>query len=382
MNFPLKNNSRSSSWTATSLFVVVFACALATTITTVSGFTLPSTASSSRHHQHHQLHAASSDNNDNNEDNSSSSSSSSSDTFLNTRRDTLKQTATATAAAILTVSATSAAVLAPQSAFAAAPAAAAPATTASSKQEILSKLAGIPTFALVNENGIPFVIFDRSTATGTGYFFLTKEIALQALDSARRNDSSKGAEQIWDKAQIKVVPLSIALQLSLTKRRRTTVNEEDGVRNIQVDTIHLIIPGDDGNKDAQRLDTSRNNNPKKWETKGRVPLFNIKDPVDGHQYYSFETNDLINEYKKRNTNDLSLINIPPIEVRELVADTFRKAAIAGDWNKLEDFVNSIHPIPESSKNAIELLQMEIKSSKTGNITPYNFDQAYLVSAGK
>ena len=380
MNFPLKNNSRSSSWTATSLFVVVFACALATTITTVSGFTLPSTASSSRHHQHHQLHAASSDNNDNNEDNSSSSSSS--DTFLNTRRDTLKQTATATAAAILTVSATSAAVLAPQSAFAAAPAAAAPATTASSKQEILSKLAGIPTFALVNENGIPFVIFDRSTATGTGYFFLTKEIALQALDSARRNDSSKGAEQIWDKAQIKVVPLSIALQLSLTKRRRTTVNEEDGVRNIQVDTIHLIIPGDDGNKDAQRLDTSRNNNPKKWETKGRVPLFNIKDPVDGHQYYSFETNDLINEYKKRNTNDLSLINIPPIEVRELVADTFRKAAIAGDWNKLEDFVNSIHPIPESSKNAIELLQMEIKSSKTGNITPYNFDQAYLVSAGK
>ena len=377
MNFPLKNNYRSSSWTATSLFVVVFACALATTITTVSGFTLPSTASSSRHHQHHQLHAASSDNNDNN-----SSSSSSSDTFLNTRRDTLKQTATATAAAILTVSATSAAVLAPQSAFAAAPAAAAPATTASSKQEILSKLAGIPTFALVNENGIPFVIFDRSTATGTGYFFLTKEIALQALDSARRNDSSKGAEQIWDKAQIKVVPLSIALQLSLTKRRRTTVNEEDGVRNIQVDTIHLIIPGDDGNKDAQRLDTSRNNNPKKWETKGRVPLFNIKDPVDGHQYYSFETNDLINEYKKRNTNDLSLINIPPIEVRELVADTFRKAAIAGDWNKLEDFVNSIHPIPESSKNAIELLQMEIKSSKTGNITPYNFDQAYLVSAGK
>ena len=377
MNFPLKNNSRSSSWTATSLFVVVFACALATTITNVSGFTSPSTTSSSRHHQHHQLHAASSDNN---EDNSSRSSSS--DTFLNTRRDTLKQTATATAAAILTVSATSAAVLAPQSAFAAAPAAAAPATTASSKQEILSKLAGIPTFALVNENGIPFVIFDRSTATGTGYFFLTKEIALQALDSARRNDSSKGAEQIWDKAQIKVVPLSIALQLSLTKRRRTTVNEEDGVRNIQVDTIHLIIPGDDGNKDAQRLDTSRNNNPKKWETKGRVPLFNIKDPVDGHQYYSFETNDLINEYKKRNTNDLSLINIPPIEVRELVADTFRKAAIAGDWNKLEDFVNSIHPIPESSKNAIELLQMEIKSSKTGNITPYNFDQAYLVSAGK
>ena len=382
MNFRLKNNCRSSSWTATSLFVVVvaFACALATTITTVSGFTSPSTTSSSRHHQY-QLHAASSDNYDNN-DNSSSSSSSSSDTFLNTRRDTLKQTATATAAAILAVSATSAAVLAPQSAFAAAPAAAAPATTASSKQEILSKLAGIPTFALVNENGIPFVIFDRSTATGTGYFFLTKEIALQALDSARRNDSSKGAEQIWDKAQIKVVPLSIALQLSLTKRRRTTVNEEDGVRNIQVDTIHLIIPGDDGNKDAQRLDTSRNNNPKKWETKGRVPLFNIKDPVDGHQYYSFETNDLINEYKKRNTNDLSLINIPPIEVRELVADTFRKAAIAGDWNKLEDFVNSIHPIPESSKNAIELLQMEIKSSKTGNITPYNFDQAYLVSAGK
>jgi len=307
-------------------------------------------------------------------------SSSSSDTFLSTRRGSLKQTAAATAAAVFAVSA----VVAPQSAFAAAPANAAAATTSSSstKQEILSKLAGIPTFCLVNENGIPFVIFDRSSATGTGYFFLTKEIALQALDSARRNDSSKGAEQIWNKAQIKVVPLSIALQLSLTKRRRTTVNEEDGVRNIQVDTIHLLIPGDDGNKDAQRLDTSRNNNPKKWETKGRVPLFNIKDPINGHQYYSFETNDLINEYKKRNTNDLSLINIPPIEVRELVADTYRKAAISGDWNSLEDFANTIHAIPESSKNAIELLQKEIKSSKTGNITPYNFDQAYLVSAGK
>jgi hypothetical protein len=373
-NFPLKLNYRSSWAGVTSLFVVVaYCCTLATTINTVSGFASPSL---SRHHHHYQnsptmIKAYSSDEYD---------SSSSSDTFLSTRRGSLKQTAAATAAAVFAVSV----VVAPQSAFAAAPANAAAATTSSSstKQEILSKLAGIPTFCLVNENGIPFVIFDRSSATGTGYFFLTKEIALQALDSARRNDSSKGAEQIWNKAQIKVVPLSIALQLSLTKRRRTTVNEEDGVRNIQVDTIHLLIPGDDGNKDAQRLDTSRNNNPKKWETKGRVPLFNIKDPVDGHQYYSFETNDLINEYKKRNTNDLTLINIPPIEVRELVADTYRKAAISGDWNSLEDFVNSIHPIPESSKNAIELLQMEIKSSKTGSITPYNFDQAYLVSAGK
>jgi len=221
---------------------------------------------------------------------------------------------------------------------------------------------------------------------GRDIFFLTKDFALQALESARKSDPAQGADEIWSKAQIKVVPMSIALQLALGKRRRTTINKEQGVEGIQVDTIHLLIPSDIGNRDAARLDTQRNNNAKKWEQKGRVPLFHIQEKSVangklGRSYYSFETKDLINDYKIRN-NDPSLLDFPPIQIDQLIYNVNKVTTSVqgkqGDWSELSDFAVSIQPTKEARQDAIELLTKEQQSP--GGITQYNLDKAYLVGA--
>jgi hypothetical protein len=257
---------------------------------------------------------------------------------------------------------------------------------AATKQEILSKLAGIPTFCLVNgpgsgNEGVPFDIYNTQTATATGYFFMSYDTALKALKTASDLDASRGDGNIWTTARVKVVPLSVAIQLSLSKRRRVAVNEEKGVAGIQVDTIHNLVPSDDGNSDAQTLDTSRAKNAKKWETKGRVPLFYIPEPRLNKSYYYFNTNALVIDYKRKHqSDDPSMAFIPEIQVTELI-DVFRKAQLMNDWESLRDFVETIQPSQDAREAAIKLLKEEATSK--GATAPYNFDKVFLVvAAGK
>jgi len=291
-----------------------------------------------------------------------------------TRRETLSS--------ILAVSALGVTALVPGSALAAD---ASPAQKAT-KAEIISKLAGIPTFTLVNgpgsgadSDGVPFGIYNTDTATATGYFFMNYETALQALKVASDLDSERGDGNIWSTARVKVVPLSVALQLSLSRRRRLAINEEKGVGGIQVDTINNLIPSDEGNGDARTLDTSRSKNTKKWETKGRVPLFYIPEPRLNQSQYYFGTNELINDYKRRHVaEDPSMAFIPEIQLVELI-DVVRKAQSSNDWESLRDFVETIKPSQDAREAAIKLL----KEEASGKAAPYNFDKVYLVvSAGK
>lgn len=286
-----------------------------------------------------------------------------------------------------TLSSTTSAVLAVSTLGLASPSVAAETSTAT-RQEIISKLAGIPTFCLVNGpgagpefDGVPFDIYNSDTATATGYFFMSYDTAMNALKTASDLDSSRGDGNIWSTAKVKVVPLSVAIQLSLTKRRRLAVNEEKGVSGIQVDTIHNLIPSDEGNADAQRLDTSRGKNVKKWETKGRVPLFYIPEPRLKKDYYYFETNEVIADYRRKHaSDDPSMTFIPEIQVVELI-DIFRKAQQSNDWESLRDFVETIKPSQDAREAAIKLLKEEATASK--KTAPYNFDKVYLVvSAGK
>jgi hypothetical protein len=288
-----------------------------------------------------------------------------------TRRETLSRTASS----LLAVSALSAGVISPQSALAA--------EGATTKQEIFSKLAGIPTFCLVNgpgsgNEGVPFDIYNTQTATATGYFFMSYETALRALKTASDLDAARGDENVWTTAQVKVIPLSVAIQLSLTKRRRVAVNEEKGVAGIQVDTIHNLIPSDEGNGDAQTLDTSRGKNAKKWETKGRVPIFYIPEPRLNKSYYYFNTNDLVLDYRRKHQdNDPSMAFIPEIQVAEVI-DVFRKAQQTNDWEPLRDFVETIQPSQDGREAAIKLLKEEATSK--GPSVAYNFDKVFLVVA--
>lgn len=252
------------------------------------------------------------------------------------------------------------------------------------KQEIIAKLAGIPTFALVNGpgagpelDGVPFDIYDPNSAKATGYFFMSYATAQQALEQASNLDSARGDGNIWATAKIKVVPLSVAVQLALVGRRRVAVNEEEGVKGIKVDTFHNIIPSDDGNGDAQRLDTSRGKNVKIWETKGRVPLFYIPEPSVKKNFYYFDTNSLISSYKRNHPNDPAMTFIPEIQVVELI-DNFRKAQSSNDWEALRDFAETIQPSAEARQDAIKLLTEEASKKSA----PYNFDKTFLVITAK
>lgn len=96
--------------------------------------------------------------------------------------------------------------------------------------DVLKTLGSSPTFVLVQgDTGVPFMIFNGE-AGATGYFFLSYNIAEQALQDAREKDKQNGAANIWNEAQIRVVPLSIAMQLALTTKQLAAVNEEKGVR--------------------------------------------------------------------------------------------------------------------------------------------------------
>ena len=347
-------------WVHSIALVVAVAFSILSTAT-VSGFA-PVSPSSPHRTEHSVLQATTN---------------SESDGVGATRRETLSQTLSSLALA--TAAATNGfVVLSPETALAA----------DTTRQEIISKLAGIPTFCLVNGpgagsnlDGVPFDIYNTDSATATGYFFMSYETALTALKTASDMDSSRGDGNIWATAKIKVVPLSVALQLSLSKRRRVSVNEEPGVGGIKVDTIHNLIPSDEGNADAQTLDTSRNKNAKKWETKGRVPLFYIPEVGAGGKKdsYYFETDALINDYKRKySAQDPSMAFIPEIQLVELI-DIFRKAQQSNDWESLRDFVDTIQPLPEARNAAIKILKEEAASPSA----PYNFDKVYLVvSAGK
>ena len=291
-----------------------------------------------------------------------------------TRRETLSKTASSLlAASALGLSN-------PQSALADA---GAPAT----KQEILSKLAGIPTFCLVNGpdsgpdmDGVPFGIYNINTATATGFFFLNYDSAVGALEQAKKLDELKGLDNLWEKCKIKVVPLSVAIQLSTVKVQRLAINKEEGVGGIKVNTINNIVPSDDANKVAINLDTSRNQNAKLWETKGRVPLFYIPEKASQKSYYAFETGTLVYDYKRRHVgDDPSMALIPDIQLVELV-EIYRKAQGSNNWESLRDFVDTIQPSPDSREAAIKLLKEE--ASANPKRAPYSYDKVYLVSSSK
>ena len=313
-------------------------------------------------------------------DRSSSSLAALSAAFLQTRRQSTTSAAAVAAAAVTTAFGWETA--APSASSFVANAAATTeggGTTATTmtKQEILQRLVGIPTFTLVNEEGVPLIIYDKYKAIGTGYFFFSKAIALQALAAATASVDPADGTNLFEKAHIKVVPLSVAIQLALTNNLSVATNPEEKINGIKVKTIHLIIPTEDGNTDAVRLDTSRGGNAKKWETKGRVPLFSVTDPATQRKYYSFDTAQAITQYKQRNPQDLSLIQLPSIEIEEFVLLMDRAVTVQKNWSSLRDLATSLQPTAEMRTEAIDLLTQE---QKAGNVRPYDFTQAYLVGA--
>ena len=145
----------------------------------------------------------------------------------------------------------------------AADASTATATSAVTPQDLLARLHRVPCFAIVDKDGIPYIIVDQKTRFGTGYFFLTFRGALTVLGEAQQKAKAEGYEKVWEGARITTVPMDIAVRLSLKKVERS------GQNNLTMDTIADILPGMEERDDALKLDRSGRCN--QQECTGRVP---------------------------------------------------------------------------------------------------------------
>jgi Tic22-like family len=266
---------------------------------------------------------------------------------------------------------------------AAAAAAEAPTTTAATTaKDVLSRLVSIPAFCLVDPDGVPFMIFDGQ-ASATGYFFLSYQVAAQALEDARQKDiKTQEAQDLWRDAQIVVVPLSVAIQLAVSKRQRIGVNTKNkgNVEGIKFNTYNDVVASAEGISDAKIVPNS--GNPDRWSQKGRVPLFyidglTITDPKGGptpKQPRYFNKADLLAEWKKQQQqqNGSGLTVSPTIQVIEMI-ELFRNAIGRNDWTALADVV--IMPVEETNQVAREIMK------QTSNIK-YSFEKVFLVNAAK
>lgn len=254
------------------------------------------------------------------------------------------------------------------------PAMAAAAAADVSSTEILLRLRSIPAFCLVNPDGVPFMIFDGQ-ASATGYFFLSFQVAAQALQDARQKDNNEGAAAIWAQTKIIVVPLAIALQLVLRKTQREAVNN-----GVKFNTFNDLVASSEGVDDAQTVEKEgggsildiRGGNPEKWTQKGRIPLFymNGLTLADGREPRYFNQVDLLKEWKRQHPDDAP----PSIQLVELV-ELYRNA-LGGKNGGLDKVSNlAIMPVQETNQVAAKLLK-----TSEGPPPNYSFDKVYLVGA--
>ena len=236
-----------------------------------------------------------------------------------------------------------------------------------SANEIFLRLKNIPTFAIVNNDGIPLMIFDGQ-ASATGYFFLSFNVAKTVLEDARSKDKSKDAADKWSDATIITIPLTVALQLGLRKVQRRAINTDD----IKFNTYNDIVPAEEAVEDAKSID-SKSQNIEKWTTKGRVPIFYVNDKEftvdDGMYPRFFNLIDLKTEWNKQFPNK----ELPKVEIIEMI-ELFR---IATSPKGSLDTIRNLKfiPVQETRKVASEL-------QKTTSSIKYNFKDVYLVQSAK
>jgi hypothetical protein len=138
---------------------------------------------------------------------------------------------------------------------------------------------------------------------------------------------------------------------------------------------------EEGNIDAKRLDSERNNNPAKWSTtKGRVPLFYVDGMTlaNGKQPWYFNIADLRAEYKKQQQqqqgNENAFLSNDKIKIVEMMY-LFRTAARKNDWTALQNV--AIMPVKESKQVAVKIIK-----EMTPAASPYSFDKVFLVSSSR
>lgn len=221
-------------------------------------------------------------------------------------------------------------------------------------KELLARLRGVPCFAIVDKDGVPYMIVDKNARGATGYFFLTFRGALSVLGDAVAKAREEGYEQLWADAKITTVPLDIALRLSLKKLERK------GQNDISMDTIVDLLPGMDERNDALKLDSSG-----MFNEQGRVPLFYVSEGMEAEDgslpvYFSKET--LTADWDRLYAGKKPIPQVKVIDLLDLFQKTMR-----GSSNLNVAFV----PTEETMKVAVELQSRKLTA-------PYKTDRMVMV----
>lgn len=272
-----------------------------------------------------------------------------------------------------------------------------------------ARLHVIPTYAIVDGNGTPFHTYDKDSASGIGYFFLSYKGAEYVLEDAKKafekakdvaakarkeeapfttttivsgengnadgtnDDDDDDVPESWGRAQIVSIPLDYALQLSIKSTKSLALNG----RGKTFATYYQIIPDTAALNAALRIDDGM-----RYRERGRVPLFfvdgmtvpsNEKGVVgEGgsgsgggtgsellHPVY-LNIKDLKEEWNKQHPNGEEL---PPIKVREL-NETFRSMIRPGGK---DGSVRDIVFVPDSESGGMARKEKVGRSYKLGEM---------------
>lgn len=204
----------------------------------------------------------------------------------------------------------------------------------SSPQTLVDLLKDIPTFAIVDSEGVPYMVVGED-AKVTGYFFTSYDEAKRILQTAKisadklvkelkRDEPDTDPINLvnpWKAAKITTVPLDVAVSLTANAVAQKAKN------------YFKLAPSAIDIEDALQI-SGESDLPE-----GKVPLFYVEEfrSTSGRQPLYFSKSQLINEYKGNGK----------VQVTELFA-TLREMLVGDDPDLLELI---LVPRPESVKRA-------------------------------
>ncbi len=184
---------------------------------------------------------------------------------------------------------------------------------AMSAEQVAEWLHGVPTFSLVDSEGVPYMVVGED-AQVTGYFFTSYEEAKRILQLARSSADKSIQEQTeqarrekrvleddslinpWKEARISTIPLDVAVTL-VTKSTKGN--------------IFLLAPAASDIEQALELTGLEDLD------EGKVPLFYLKDFTnsEGKSPLYFTKSQLLQDFNKTNKRQAA----PPVLVTQLFA---------------------------------------------------------------
>mmetsp|Transcript_25643 Transcript_25643/g.39420 ORF Transcript_25643/g.39420 Transcript_25643/m.39420 type:complete len:366 (+) Transcript_25643:64-1161(+) len=253
---------------------------------------------------------------------------------------------------------------------------------------VADRLRAVPTFAIVDKEGVPFMVVGED-AKVTGYFFTTYDEANRILKVARDSVSKNLKEAVselrlkrkteklppltaeqerdevgvnpWVDARISTVPLDFAV---------TLVTKTEASAKARGRALFKIAPAETDVNDALALDTSG----KDELAEGKVPLFYFEDFVteassDNEKLSPlyFRKDELVNDWKKQNPRSQTVPDIRVSELFVLLTEMLKPGGTDEDLKTLM-FV----PPKESAKKAAECVK------KGGKEVPFLIGKTIIV----